>query len=93
MIGIKIVAAMDIAELIGGREKEIFLPEGSSISDLLSELEKKYGEPITKFLYRTNRSLAQVVLLNGENITFLEGTKTKLKDGDEIFLVPNVLGG
>lgn len=93
MINVKIVASMDIAELIGDRETIMSLPRGSSLSDLLLELQEKYGEPITNFFYGTQRSLAQTVLLNGRNIAFLEGTKTKLEDGDEVFLVPIVAGG
>lgn len=67
---------------------------GSSVSDLINELEKAcpgikkslcddQGEP-RRFLN---------FYVNSEDIRFLEGTKTALKDGDEVSIVPAVAGG
>ena len=68
--------------------------EGSNVSELIDSLEvncpgiKKSlcddgGEP-RRFLN---------FYVNSEEIRFLEGTKTELKDGDEVSIVPAVAGG
>ncbi|MDA3835037.1 MAG: MoaD/ThiS family protein [Spirochaetales bacterium] len=87
------MSAMEVADILGGREKEILLPEGSDVSEFLLELEKRYGEPITKALCGPKRRQEQILLLNGRNIYFLEGLQTELKDGDQIFIRPAAAGG
>ena len=65
-----------------------------NILDLIESLEAKYpgikkslcddkGEP-RRFLN---------FYVNSEDIRFLEGTKTSIKDGDEVSIVPAVAGG
>lgn len=93
MIHIKIIAVMEMAIVLKDREKKIILPENALVSDLLLELEKKYGEPMTRLLYGSNRNLEHILLVNGRSIHFLQGMDTVLKDGDEIFLLPAIVGG
>ena len=67
---------------------------GNSVAELLESLEQscpgikarlcdEKGEP-RRFLN---------LYVNSEDIRFLEGTKTSLKDGDEVSIVPAVAGG
>lgn len=67
---------------------------GSSIAELLDSLEQNFpgikgrlcdeqGQP-RRFLN---------LYVNSEDIRFLEGTQTPLKDGDEVSIVPAVAGG
>ncbi len=67
---------------------------GGNISELIDSLETNFpgikkslcddqGEP-RRFLN---------FYVNSEDIRFLEGTKTSLKDGDEVSIVPAVAGG
>ncbi|SHM27754.1 molybdopterin synthase sulfur carrier subunit [Caldanaerovirga acetigignens] len=93
MIKIKVITGSEIAKIVGAHEKIIYLPEGATVNDFLTYLKTEYGEPMEKFLFKSNRELSQVVMVNGKNIAFLEGKDTKLKDGDEIFLVPIAAGG
>jgi MoaD family protein len=68
--------------------------EGSNILELIDSLEThcpgiknslcdEKGEP-RRFLN---------FYVNSEDIRFLDGTKTQLKDGDEVSIVPAVAGG
>ncbi|MFW6359374.1 MAG: MoaD/ThiS family protein [Chroococcales cyanobacterium] len=68
--------------------------EGSNVTELFDSLESSCpgikarlcddkGEP-RRFLN---------LYVNEEDIRFLEGTKTVLKDGDEVSIVPAVAGG
>jgi len=34
-----------------------------------------------------------VIMINGRNIYFLDGLNTKLKNGDEVLIMPIVVGG
>ncbi|MBD2595747.1 molybdopterin synthase sulfur carrier subunit [Nostoc sp. MBR 210] len=67
---------------------------GSSIAELFNSLEKhcpgikerlcdEHGQP-RRFLN---------LYVNSEDIRFLDGTATPLKDGDEVSIVPAVAGG
>ncbi len=93
MIQIQIVAAMEMAAVLNSRRMGMMLPEGSVVRDLLTELQQKYGEPMTKILYGSGRDLQQVLLLNGRSILYHQGFETELKDGDQVFLMPLVAGG
>lgn len=96
MISVKVKAILDIADVFGCNEQVISLPEGSRLSNLLDALEEKYGQPFAQILYRDGNkkpSPGLHLLLNGRDIIFLDGLKTTLKDGDELFFLSPVGGG
>jgi len=95
MISVKVKAILHLTTALGGREQIIVLPKGACIADLLVELEKKYGDPLIKVFQRESGELHPqlILMLNGRNILFLNGLKTVLKDGDELFFLPAVGGG
>lgn len=69
--------------------------EGNSLGEVLEDLTKRYGDPFKKKLFdsdgRTKRFIN--VYVNGKDMRFLEGLETKLKNGDEILIIPAVSGG
>lgn len=96
MIFVKVKAILELAVVLGSREQVISLPEGSQVCDLLDDLEGRYGKLFTEFLDENeNRQLRPGLhlLLNGRNVVFLDGTDTRLKDGDELFFLSPVSGG
>lgn len=58
-----------------------------TVAALLKEVESKYGGDMRRYLKNC------IVLVNGENISYLKGKKTKLGPGDEVSLFPPVAGG
>jgi len=67
---------------------------GSSVNELLDTLEKTF--PGIKGRLRDEEGTPRRFLnlyVNSEDIRFLDGTQTALKDGDEISIVPAVAGG
>lgn len=67
---------------------------GSSVNELLDTLEKTF--PGIKGRLRDETGTPRRFLnlyVNSEDIRFLDGTQTALKDGDEISIVPAVAGG
>lgn len=67
---------------------------GSNVSELLDSLEKSF--PNIKGRLRDEKGEPRRFLnlyVNSEDIRFLQGTATSLKDGDEVSIVPAVAGG
>ena len=67
---------------------------GSTVIDLIGDLERQYpgmrerlvddGGALRKFVN---------VYVNQEDVRFLDGDKTALKDGDEVAIIPALAGG
>lgn len=78
--------------ITGKKEEEV--SDSEYVSDLLEKLKKEYGDKFTSSLYRNGELIGNVIILvNGININFLEGLKTKLKNEDKIDIFPPVAGG
>jgi molybdopterin synthase sulfur carrier subunit len=86
-----------IRNVIGSeREEEVEISEGSSIADLLIMLSEKYGEPFKKAVYEKSGADVKsnyIITVNGYLLNQLNGVKTKLKNGDQVILLPIVSGG
>lgn len=68
------------------------LPEGSSIRDLINALEKDYHLGIDLSGVGGEDSNIKI-LVNGREITYLDGLETKLRNGDVVAFIPPVAGG
>ena len=68
--------------------------EGSTITELLSDLGDRHAG-LTDAIPTEDGDLAGFinVYLNDEDIRFMDGTDTELRDGDELSLLPAVAGG
>jgi MoaD family protein len=67
---------------------------GSSISELLESLEQNYPGIKSRLCDEQGQPRRFLNLyVNSEDIRFLEGTQTALKEGDEVSIVPAVAGG
>jgi MoaD family protein len=67
---------------------------GGNVSELIDSLETNF--PGIKARLCDEQGAPRRFLnfyVNSEDIRFLEGTQTKLKDGDEVSIVPAVAGG
>ena len=82
MITVKLFA--DLREAAGVKELQL---EARTVAEALEKLRARFGE---KWEVRLSRA---VVLLNGENVRFLAGEKTRLEPGDTLSLLPPVAGG
>ncbi len=67
---------------------------GASIKDLLADLERQYPG-VKERLYDEKGSLRRFInfYVNNEDIRFLKGETTPIKEGDEISIVPAIAGG
>jgi len=82
-------------EIMGTREIEMEVWEGSTVESLLAKLDIKFEGRLSKRLYNEDRSLSNRVriFLNGRDIRFLGKNALALSDGDIILLLPVLAGG
>jgi molybdopterin synthase sulfur carrier subunit len=67
---------------------------GTSVKEVLDDLEKRYPG-IRERLYDEKGTLRRFInfYVNDEDIRFLQGDATRIKDGDELSVVPAIAGG
>lgn len=68
--------------------------EGKTISDIINDLENQFNG-IKDRICEENGSPRRFIniYINEEDIRFLEGEMTSVKDGDEISIIPAIAGG
>lgn len=85
-----------IRDLVGSREVEIQVKRDCTVRGALRLLAEKRGKVLENRIFDpdTNELRLHIrVLLNGQNIDFLEGLETKVKDRDVITVFPPAGGG
>jgi molybdopterin converting factor small subunit len=72
--------------------EQVELESGSAVSNLLSVLAEKHGEPFQKAVYEPkdlDLKAHYILSVNGLLLNQLDGIRTKLKDGDRLVLMPS----
>jgi MoaD family protein len=86
-----------VRSIIGsGRLEEVDIEDDSSITELLTQLSEKHGEPFRRAVYDSGGTDVKsdfIATVNGYLLNQLDGVKTKLKSGDHVVLMPIVSGG
>jgi len=90
---LKFIGAM--RQISGKNQFNINFQDGNTLKDLINKLDKDMPGLQEKLCeqqsgYSSSNSL---VLINGREISVLNGVETKLNDGDEIIFIPVVHGG
>ncbi|PYM05637.1 MAG: molybdopterin synthase sulfur carrier subunit [Candidatus Rokuibacteriota bacterium] len=68
--------------------------KGATVADLIDDLEQSYPGLKERLVDDTGDLRRFVnIYVNQEDIRFLQGRKTALKDGDEVSIVPAIAGG
>jgi len=81
-----------LRKLTGGAD-EVSV-EGGTIGELIDNLEAAYPGLKARLCDDTGEIRRFVnVYLNDEDVRFLDGRNTALKDGDEVSIVPAIAGG
>lgn len=78
--------------LTGGNE-EVALEAPSTVGDAVDQLERKHPGIKERLLDEKGVRKFINVYVGEEDVRFLEGLGTKLKDGDQISIVPAIAGG
>jgi molybdopterin synthase sulfur carrier subunit len=84
-----------VREFMGTSLTEVVVEDGNELNALLRALIKKYGDGLKDRILLNDVELLPYVkvLVNGKNVSDLKGLKTELKDGDEVTIVPAIVGG
>jgi molybdopterin synthase sulfur carrier subunit len=96
LIRIKIRTSLDFKKIFGQGRFEVSSHEGVSLKDFLDQLVERYGDELAARLFDPDdgKIASHVMLMvNGQNINFLDKLDTVLQDGDEILILPPVAGG
>jgi MoaD family protein len=68
--------------------------EGKTISDIINDLENQFNGIKDRICEESGAPRRFInIYLNEEDIRFLDGEKTIVKDGDEISIIPAIAGG
>ena len=70
--------------------------EGKTVKDIITQFLNEYGDKLDDSILSKNKkqlSPQMIVLLNGQNITYMKNYKTKLSDGDKLYISFPVSGG
>ena len=96
MITLKIRTILDLKRILGKREVQISVPKESTLQGLLVAIVDTWGDELRSRLFEPNTTtpLSHIrLMVNGQDIAFLNGMETVLQDGDEILILPPVGGG
>ena len=92
---VEVRAYASLKRLLGGGGKiSVELEEGASIKDLVLKLGGKVeasGNLLLGGLKLASASL--IVMVNGRNVSSLDGVNTVLKEGDQVAFMPVAEGG
>lgn len=78
------------------REEQVEVEDEATITELLTILSKKYGDPFIRAIYEPKSPDVKpnyIITVNGYLLNQLEGLGTKLKDNDHVTILPIVSGG
>ena len=93
LLTMKFIGAL--RQISGKKQLSVNFQEGMSIKSLVAEMSQEMPQLQKIFSdqqLNDSRSNA-LVLVNGREISVLNGLETKLNDGDEIVFIPVVHGG
>ncbi len=92
-ITVKFVGAL--RHVSGAGQLELNCEESISVSDLVTKITDDAPDLKRSLidLQLKDPRLNALILVNGKEISVLNGLETKLKDGDEVVFVPVVHGG
>ena len=96
LITIKVQTILYLKKIVGAREIEISVPSGCILQGLLEIMVDTWGDELATRLFEpnsTNLLPYRRLMVNGQDIGFLDGLNTLLQDGDEILIMPPVSGG
>ena len=66
---------------------------GSTLDELIGDLEQRYGGLRARLIDDGSLRRFVNVYLNDEDVRFLDGLQTEVKDGDTVTVLPAVAGG
>src|SRR5215831_4250876 len=91
-MAVTIVIPTPLRQFAGGNSE--IQVEASTAGEALEQLTAKYGD-LRKHLYNDQNTLRNFinVYVGDEDIRYLDGTATPIKEGETVMIVPSIAGG
>ena len=96
MIRVKIRTSLDFKKIFGQGRFEVSASERLSLREFLNQLVDEWGTELASRLFDADGQtvLPHIMLMvDGQNINFLNRLDTVLQDEDEVLILPPVAGG
>ncbi|MDW7978896.1 MAG: ubiquitin-like small modifier protein 1 [Candidatus Caldarchaeum sp.] len=89
---VKVYLPTPLRQYADGRD--VVEVEGLTVGEVLKKLVERFNA-LQRHLFTETGSVRNFVnvFLNDEDIRYLEGLQTKIKDGDTIYIIPSIAGG
>jgi len=85
-----------VREITGKQEETFEVPDKTTVKDLLLILSAKYGQSLRDYIFMsgTEEPVSNLnFLLDGNNVSLMNGMKTALYEGCTFAIIPPVGGG
>jgi len=95
-VRVKVRTIGSLKSLLGAGELEFVLPAGSHVGDLLRAIGETSSGTVSRHLMDVDDRLVPPplrVLVNGRDISVLEGRGTSLHEGDDVLILTPLAGG
>lgn len=85
----------DVATLAGRPEISLDLTDGADLRSLLSAIDQATDRPVSPSLLFDEQTILPSIamLINGGNVLLGAGLETRLRDGDQVAIMPLISGG
>ena len=96
MPDVKVRSIALVRMLLGKEQIDLSLPEGATIADVLGHLAEMGGPKLATYLAEPKEKSAHAplrIMVNGRDITVLQGRQTVVADGDDILVFIPIAGG
>lgn len=81
-----------LRSLTGGNE-EVHVEDAETVADIIERLESKHAGMKDRLLDEKGVRKFINIYVGEEDIRFLEGLRTRVKDGEQLSIVPAIAGG
>ena len=96
MVTFKVKTIGTFKEIIGSKEIELSLKQGTTLKELLAYMTEKWGDALQSKLFEpgTTTLFPYIrLMVNGQDIAFLNRMETEIQEGDEVLILPPAYGG
>ncbi len=83
-----------LREMTGQKEETLTVGDETTVREILDLLSEKYGSAFLEYLFEGRRLRGHIqILVDGINITTLNGLDTRMEEDSTLAVVPPVGGG
>ena len=93
---VKVRSIALIRTLLGSEQLHLSMPEGATVADVLARLTEMGGPTLAAHLAEPKEKSAHAplrIMINGRDITVLQGRATVIAEGDDMLVFIPIAGG